>query len=112
LALERLHWCDERHERLVYDLPKVQPDGHTTLPLTPLALICSRCGGPVRIVAFVIEAAPIRQILEHVGEPLEPPVLRPARGPPDEFFADQTICLDEQVNQDRYEFEPDQRLSG
>jgi hypothetical protein len=39
LALERLHWCDERHERLVYHLPKVQPDGHTTLPLTPLALI-------------------------------------------------------------------------
>jgi hypothetical protein len=39
LALERLHWCDERHERLVYDLPKVQPDGHTTLPLTPLELI-------------------------------------------------------------------------
>jgi len=39
LALERLHWCNERHERLVYHLPKVQPDGHTTLPLTPLELI-------------------------------------------------------------------------
>jgi hypothetical protein len=64
-------------------------------------LVCSRCGGPVRIVAFVIAAAPIQQILQHIGEPLEPPVLRPARGPPDEFFADQTICLDEQVNQDR-----------
>jgi hypothetical protein len=35
LALERLHWCDERHERLVYDLPKVQPDGHTTLCPSP-----------------------------------------------------------------------------
>jgi len=46
-----------------------------------------------------------------LGEALEPPLLRPARGPPDEFFADQTICLDEEVNQDRYEFEPDQRLS-
>ena len=41
LALERLHWCDERHERLVYHLPKVQPDGRTTLLLTPLELI--RC---------------------------------------------------------------------
>jgi hypothetical protein len=39
LALERLHWCDDRHERLVYHLPKVQPDGRTTLPLTPLELI-------------------------------------------------------------------------
>jgi hypothetical protein len=52
-----------------------------------------------------------RLALQHIGEPLEPPVLRPARGPPDEFFADQTICLDEQINQDRYAFEPDQRLS-
>jgi hypothetical protein len=81
----------------------------TEYPISPL--VCSRCGGPVRIVAFIIEAAPIQQILQHIGEPLEPPVLRPARGPPDEFFADQTICLDEEVNQDRYEFEPDQRLN-
>jgi hypothetical protein len=73
-------------------------------------LICSRCGGPVRIVASVIEAAPIQQILQHIGEPLEPPVLRPARGPPDEFFADQSVCLDEDVNQDLNQFEPDQRL--
>jgi len=73
-------------------------------------LICSRCGGPVRIVASVIEAAPIQQILQHIGEPLEHPVLRPARGPPDEFFADQSVCLDEDVNQDLNQFEPDQRL--
>jgi hypothetical protein len=39
LALERLHWCDERHERLVYYLPKVQVNGRTTLQLTPLELI-------------------------------------------------------------------------
>ena len=39
LGLERLHWCDERRERLVYHLPKVQPDGRTTLQLTPLELI-------------------------------------------------------------------------
>jgi len=75
-------------------------------------LVCSRCGGPIRIIAFIIEVAPIRQILEHVGEPTEPPALHPPRGPPDELFADQTVCLDENANQDRYEFEPDQRLSG
>ena len=188
LALERLHWCDERHERLVYHLPKVQADGRTTLPLTPLELIdclaqlvppprkhrhryygvfapnaplraavaaltsadtdactpersetpaaarsrpshvylwaillarlfeispltCSRCGGPVRIVAFIVETAPIGQILRHIGEPTAPPALHPPRGPPDELLADQIVCLDDDVNQDRYEFEPDQRVS-
>jgi len=38
-ALERLHWCDERHERLVYRLLKALPDGRTSLELTPLELI-------------------------------------------------------------------------
>ena len=73
-------------------------------------LVCSRCGGPVRIIAFVVETAPIRQILEHIGEPTEPPPRYPPRGPPDELFADQSVGLDEDINQDRYEFEPDQRL--
>ncbi len=38
-ALERLEWCDERHERLVYRLLKALPDGRTRLELTPLELI-------------------------------------------------------------------------
>jgi hypothetical protein len=74
-------------------------------------LICSRCGGPVRIVAFITEAAPVQQILQHIGEPHEPPPLHPPRGPPNEAVDDQTVCLDDDVNQDRYEFEPDQRLN-
>ena len=40
-------------------------------------LATSGCGGlPVR------EPGPIRKILTHLGEPLEPPPLAPARGPP------------------------------
>jgi hypothetical protein len=74
-------------------------------------LVCPRCGGPVRIVAFIVETAPIRQILQHIDEPAAPPPLHPPRGPPDELFAEQTVCLDEDVNQDLNEFEPDQRLS-
>jgi len=188
LALERLHWCDERHERLVYHLPKVQADGRTALQFTPLELIhclaqllppprkhrhryygvfapnaplwtavaaltsadtnacppepavaapaarlrpanvslwaillariyeiaplvCSRCGGPVRIVAFLVETASISQILRHIGEPTVPPALYPPRGPPDELLANPIVCLDDDVNQDRYAFEADQRLS-
>ncbi len=36
----------------------------------------------MRIVAFITEAAPVRRILKHVGEPAEPPRISPARGPP------------------------------
>jgi hypothetical protein len=53
----------------------------------------------------------IRLALQHIDEPTAPPSVHPPRGTPDEAFANQTVCLDEDVNQDRYEFEPDQRLS-
>ncbi|MFM7412657.1 MAG: hypothetical protein ACKO6E_05560 [Planctomycetota bacterium] len=44
-------------------------------------LACPACGGDIRLVAFITEPAPSRQILLHLGEPLEPP-LALARGPP------------------------------
>jgi len=50
--------------------------------LTPLPLACPNCGADMRIVAFVTEAAPVRRILNHSGEPAEPPRISPARGPP------------------------------
>jgi hypothetical protein len=34
------------------------------------------------LIAFITEPGPIRKILTHLGEPLEPPPLSPARGPP------------------------------
>jgi len=37
------------------------------------------CGHPVR------EPGPIRKILTHLGEPLEPPPVSPARGPPTDW---------------------------
>ncbi len=36
----------------------------------------------MRIIAFITEAAVIREILGHLGEPTSPPRLLPARGPP------------------------------
>ena len=36
----------------------------------------------MRIVAFITEAAPVQRILNHIGEPAEPPRISPARGPP------------------------------
>ena len=45
-------------------------------------LECPVCGGDIRLIAFITEPGPIRKILTHLGEPLEPPPVSPARGPP------------------------------
>jgi len=36
----------------------------------------------MKIIAFVTERESVRSILEHVGEPADPPPVSPARGPP------------------------------
>ena len=48
-------------------------------------LECPRCGGDIRLIAFITEPGPIRKILTHLGEPLEPPPVSPARGPPTDW---------------------------
>jgi hypothetical protein len=35
-------------------------------------LTCNHCGGEVRLIAFVTEAVPIGEVLEHLGEPTQP----------------------------------------
>jgi hypothetical protein len=44
----------------------------------------------MRIVAFITAAAPVARIPTHIGEPAEPPLIAPARGPPasDDALAD------------------------
>jgi len=48
-------------------------------------LECPACGGDIRLIAFITEPGTIRKILTHLGEPLEPPPLTPARGPPTDW---------------------------
>ena len=48
-------------------------------------LECPNCGGDIRLIAFITELGPIRKILTHLGEPLEPPPVSPARGPPTDW---------------------------
>ena len=48
-------------------------------------LACPTCGGDIRLIAFITDPGPIRKILTHLGEPLEPPPLSPARGPPTDW---------------------------
>ena len=45
-------------------------------------LECPNCGGDIRLIAFITEPGPIRKILTYLGEPLEPPPVSPASGPP------------------------------
>ena len=56
------------------------------------ALKCSGCGGRVRLIGFITEAATVRQILGHVGEPTTAPAIAPARSPPVEANAQQLIA--------------------
>jgi hypothetical protein len=46
-----------------------------------LPLVCPNCGADMRIIAFITDAAPVEQILTHIGEPSRPPPITPARGP-------------------------------
>jgi len=45
-------------------------------------LRCPLCGADMRIIAFITAAAVVRDILIHLGEPITPPTIAPARGPP------------------------------
>ncbi len=47
-----------------------------------LPLLCPKCGGQMRLIAFITEATQIRKILDHIGVDPEPPRISPARGPP------------------------------
>jgi len=44
-------------------------------------LACPRCGGRLRLIALIEEAAVIERILRHLGLPTEIPAPRPARAP-------------------------------
>jgi hypothetical protein len=55
----------------------VQPGLFESLPLA-----CSNCGAGMRIIAVVTDAASVKQIPTHIGEPPRPPPITPARGPP------------------------------
>lgn len=45
-------------------------------------LVCPKCGGRMKIISFITEAATIKQILDHVGIPSDPPQTSPSRAPP------------------------------
>jgi hypothetical protein len=48
-------------------------------------LECPKCGGEIRLIAFITEPGPLRKILTHLGELLEPPPVSPAGDPPTDW---------------------------
>jgi len=74
-------------------------------------LTCHHCGGEVRLIAFVTEVAPIRQILEHIGEPTKPPRVHPPRAPPGHSDEPRGEDHEEDFIQDHFDHEFDQTVS-
>jgi hypothetical protein len=74
-------------------------------------LVCPRCGGEMRIIAFITDACAVRDILTHLGEPTSPPRLMPARAPPLWEMLDATMGEDDPQAQSAPEFQFDQRIA-
>ena len=49
-------------------------------------LVCPDCGASMRLIAFLADPFAIRDVLSHLGEPVRPPAVHPARGPPELEF--------------------------
>ena len=45
-------------------------------------LLCSDCGGQMRLIAFLTHSADIRQTLDLIGMGSQPQHIAPSRGPP------------------------------
>ena len=76
-----------------------------------LPLVCPYCGADMRLIAFVVEAAPVERILLALGEPPRPPPITPARGPPAWDDASEPMPEWDRFSQPEPDFEFDQRVA-
>jgi len=74
-------------------------------------LVCPRCGGEMRIIAFITDAAAVREILSHLGEPISLPRLMKARAPPLWEMQGANMGEDEAQAQSAPEYQFDQRVA-
>ena len=74
-------------------------------------LVCPRCGGEMRIIAFITDAGAVREILSHLGEPTSPPRLMRARAPPLWEMQGATLGEDEAQPQPVPDGESNQRIA-
>ncbi len=82
-------------------------------------LLGPKCGGQMRLIAFITEGVQIRRILEHICVDSQPPHIFPARGPPlwdDGGDAQMDVAVKVEPDWDlaaqpEPDFEADQRIS-
>ncbi|MBK8387361.1 MAG: transposase [Candidatus Accumulibacter sp.] len=74
-------------------------------------LVCPRCGGEMRIIAFITDAGAVCDILTHLGEPTSPPRLMRARAPPLWEMLGAARGEDEPQPQPVPEYQFDQRIA-
>ena len=74
-------------------------------------LVCPMCGAEMRIIAFIVDRAIVRDILAHLGEPTGPPPIAPARGPPFWNLPDAGAGGFDPDTQPAPEYEFDQRIA-
>ncbi len=76
-----------------------------------LPLLCPACQGQMRVIAFLTDPPVVQGILRHLGIADRPPILTPARAPPQaEFDFDQTPALDPTLVDPGPELDFDQSL--
>ena len=74
-------------------------------------LTCPQCGADMRIIAFVTGGVSVRGILEHIGEPAQPPPIAPARGPPAWEEEAEPLPLLDSLAQPESDFQFDQTVN-
>ena len=74
-------------------------------------LLCPRCGGEMRIIAFITGGDAIRDILTNLGEPTSPPRLTKVRDPPLWEMQGAEPAEDDSQAQPEPSYEFDQRVA-
>ncbi|MBM4011348.1 MAG: hypothetical protein FJ286_08205, partial [Planctomycetes bacterium] len=77
--------CDTQAKPRLHDTSRIASAKLLARVGEEFPVACPACGGDIRLIAFITEPGPIRKILTHLGEPLEPPPIAAARGPPTDW---------------------------
>jgi hypothetical protein len=77
--------CDAHHKPRSHDTSRIAWAKLLARVGEEFPLGCPNCGGDIRLIAFITQPGPIRRSLTHLGEPLKPPPVSPARGPPTDW---------------------------
>ncbi len=77
--------CDAHHKPRSHDTSRIAWARLMARVAEEFPLECPNCSGDIRLIAFITEPGSIRKNLTHLGEPLEPPPIAAARGPPTDW---------------------------